>query len=503
MMFDNYLQNDKFFLKNNQFNIDYFSKVICPSDRSDSSQNNKHKAFIFSYLLGCMYKNKTIHDYKTKIVRERISKLMNIGERSFSRYLKESLDNGFVYQDRRNKTLLRIKGISSLVREHNEQFIDEDGKCSDKEKRVLNFYKCKLRLPNLDFEATKMAFDISLLRYYEYKEELKRANSIRFHIHKAHRGKKCNFLLSYEDKNLNGSRAVARAISSFYPILRESLSIDRKNIEDIVYENAKNINDVKMVNGYPENSLVNKELYSDYLNKSLNSAIISIFDYFSLVNIDSIYLGDNGSSQRGNSMGYTKSGFNSLLDRAEKKSFIKRNNKYAFFTSCSYDVYKSFKSGINRYCDINDLDEYKSIANRIVFKNGNVLLQRENHIKVNSQIVKFCWDRYNYADLITENPDISVNERYLNLTKRLGIQEVDGWFIPNKKYNVVKNKAIICVNDGKIYSSYRKINIGDNLKNKDVLKNLKKSGEFNVDGKVYRSVDKHKKSKELIIRTYD
>lgn len=502
-MSDNIKNNEKFYLKNNKFNIDYFSKLICPTDRTDTFQNNKYKAFIFAHILGSMYKHKTIHNYKTKEVRERISLLMNIGERSYSRYLKESFEHGFVYQDKSNKSILRIRGMASLVDEHNNSLIGADGKCVDESQRILTFYKCKLRLPNLDFEATKMAFDVSLLRYYEYKEELKRATSIKVHIHKSFKGKQCNFLLSYEDKNLSGSRTIARAISSFYPILRESIGINRKNIESIVYENANNINDVKMVNGSPISPLVNKELYSDYLNKSLNSAVISIFDYFSLINIDSIYLGDNGSYHRGSSMGYTKSGFNSFLDRAEESTLIKRTNKYAFFTSCDYDVYKEFKNGINKYCSVNDLDEYRLIANRIIYKNGNILFQRENHIKVNTQVVKFCWDRYNYADLIKENPDISVNERYLRLTKSLDINEVDGWFTPTKRYDVVKNKSIVCLSDGKIYSSYKKINIEDSLKSTNILEELKKTGEFTVDGKTYKFLENHKKSKELVIKTYE
>lgn len=489
---------DKFFLKNNLFNIDYFSKVICPKDRTNTKQNNTYKAFIFSYILGSMYKHKTIHNYKTKEIRLKISSLMNIGERSYSRYLKESFDNGFVYQDKINSSVLRIKGMASLIREHNLSLSIDDS-----DNKIMTFYKCKLRLQNLDFETTKMAFDVSLLRYYEYKEELKRATSIRIHIHRAFKTRKSNFLLSYEEKNINGSRIVARAMSSFYPILRNSLRMHNKSIEDVVYDNIKDINNGKMVNGNPNNHLVNKEIYSDYLNKSLNSAVISIFDYFSLINIDSLYLGDNGSHQRGSSMGYTKSGLNSFMDRAEEFGFIKRTNKYAFFTSCDYDTYKSFKNDIYNYCNVNDNNEYRTIANRIVYKNGNVLFQRENHVKVNTQVVKFCWDRYNYASLIKENPDVSVNERYLRLTKSLNINEVDGWFTPFKKYDLIKNKSVICMADGKIYSSYRKINIKDDLKDSSILKSLKESGEFILDGIVYKFLEDHKKSKELSIKNYE
>lgn len=485
--------------RNNKVNIDFVYKVICPKNRNNPEQNAIYKAYVFSFLLGGIYTHKTIHNYKSKETRSNICSLLNISERSYHRYLKTSMEEGFTYLDRSNPSVLRIKGMVSMVDDYNRTV-------EDKESKVRTYYKAKLRIPNLDFENAKLVMDTALLRYFEYKEELKRALSMKFHIHRSYKNQKKgnNFLLSYEDKNLYGSRTIARALSSFHDILNTITKGSSKSIEAIVYENITGkANDVSKINGISVNSLVSKEIYSEYLNKSLNSAIISVFNYFSLVNIDSVYLGDNGSQQRGESVGYTKSGFNSFLDRAEEAGLLNRSHKFAFFCSCDFDTYQKFKKQIFTYCAVSGLDEYKQVANRIVYKNGNILLQRENHIKVDTQVVKFSWDRLNYGGLINENPDIMVNDRYKRLTDRMGIQQKDGWFVTSKKIEISDSKPIICVTDGKVFSSYKKINIPDEFKTAKMMKELKKTGQVMIGENLYKFVDDHKQSDNLKLREYE
>lgn len=488
----------KFFLKNNKVNIDFVQKVVCPTNRANAGQNNIYKSFIFSFLLGAIYKNKTIHNYKTKEVRSNICGLLNISERTYHRYIKSAMSEGFLFLDDRNDAIMRVKGMVSMVDDHNMNLENVDN-------TVKTYYKTKLRLTNLDFENAKLVMDTALFRYFEYKEELKRALSMKYHIHKANKNaSNNNFLLAYEDKNLYGSRTIAKALSSFHNILNTITNNTTKNIENIVYEDIiGNSDDVKKINGGRLNGFVSKEIYSEYLNKSLNSAIISVFNYFSLVNIDSVYLGDNGSHQRGGSIGYTKSGFNSFLDRAEKAGLINRSHKYAYFCSTDFDTYTRFKKEVARYCSVTDSEEYRAIANRIVYKNGNILLQRENHVKINTQVIKFSWDRLNYSGLINENPDIMVNDRYKRLTDRMGIHQKDGWFVTNKKVNMPTNKPIICLTDGKVFSSFKKINIPDDMKGIKLVKELIKNGEISIGNDTYKFVENHSNVSNVITRDYE
>ena len=486
-----------FISKNNQINIDYVFKVASPKDRSNNIQNNEYKAFIFSYLLGSIYKYKTIHNYKTKPVRDNVCKLLNISDRSFHRYLKICFDKGYVFIDSNNKNVLRITGINALVDRYNEEHSDKE------EFAVKTYYKTKIRLKNLDFEDTKLAFDTALLRYFEYKEEISRALSIKYHIHRSYRHKKKNFLLSFGDRSKYGSRTIAKALSSFYSILTQITNNHSGSIENIVYKKFEQTDNVKKINGMPMHTLYNKEVYSEYLNKSLNSAVISLFNYFSLINIDSVYLADNGSFHRGNAMGYTKSGFCSFAKRAENKGFIKKTSKFAYIASTSYETYVQFKKEIVRYCKINDRDDFLMISNRIIYKHGSILFQRENHIKVDTQVIKFSWDRFNYSSLINENPNIEVKDRYERLNKKLGANQFLGKWYSDSEYDASDHKSVVCMDTGKVYSSFKKINNLNPKLHTDISKGLRLNGEFSVGGLRFKFYHGDETENRLILQDHE
>lgn len=484
----------KYIRENTKFNIDLVYKHIAPKNRNSDYENQRYKAYIFSYLIGCMFSYKTVHNYKSGDKRRSIMESMEISERTFHRYLKNALEFGFVYIDPYNENNLKVSGIGTLI----DRFAPQ-GEESSEEDKVLTFYKARLRFKSLSFKNTMMLMDVALLRYYEYIESIKKALSMGRHIHKAFKkiNNKKTFLLSYEDKRLQGKSPVAKVLSDVHFILND------KKIENIVYTNNS-----KEVHGdYP---FVDKQIYGKTLTKSFNSALISIYEYFSIVNIDSIYLGDGGSKFRGEALGYSKSGLNHFLDRAEKEGYLTRTAKYAVLGTASHERYRNLRATLKKYQRYNstaDEGNTNFVLDRIVYKHGFILFQRENHIKVNSQAIKFPWDKYSYHKLVDENADVMSNKRYPILEKKLGIDGVTFKDDYDKKvdsaiaFNSV-DKIKVIDDEGKTYNSLTAITVGKEVELKGLKRTLMKKGEISVEGRIYKLYNKKAEKPTCLERQY-
>lgn len=490
----------KYKKRNTKFNVDLVYRYIAPRDRSNSSETAMYNSYVFSYCLGVLFEHKTIHNFRNKDKRKNICETLDISDRTYYRYVEEARKHGFLFVDSNNPNILRVTGVGRLVDRRNDMIEVENEKLpkDDKIDPVRHFYKSRLRLNTLKFDHVKMMMDVSLLRYCDYIEDLKRALSIGNHIHRVYkkRTSESDFLLTYEDRNMEGQSVLAKTVSHAYRML---YGVD---IEKTVYANSN-----KKVDGSLYNARFEKQIYSSTLSKSFNSALISVYDFFSVENIDSIYKGDNGSKFKGNAIGYTKSGFNSFMDRAEEHGLLKRTEKFVVLKTSTYDNYLIFKNRMAHYAKSMDCDLTKNVVNRILYKHGCIVMQRENHIKINTQTVKFPWDRYAYAGLVSENADVYNNDRYIRLQEKLGIEGVDSALDLAKKrrktekYNLLKKTKIID-SSGRVYSSFSKIMYYKDPEYKDHHMRLVRFGSISYNGEVYKVYFKNTSSKVLQEKKY-
>lgn len=492
------------YIENTKFNIDLIFRFIAPSNRSSSVENSRYNAYVFSYCLGLLSKHKSIHNFRDKEKRQRICKALCISDRTYYRYVEEARKYGFLFTDPNNQNVLRITGVGSLVDIQNAVIKEEmeitDEKVLANDPRIKQFYKAKLRLENTSFEHVKTVMDVALLRYCDYIESLKRALSISSHIHKAYkkRTSDSNFLLTYEDRSISGRSVVASVVSYAHRVLYGT------DIDKVVYTDSS-----KKVNGSLHNPLFEKRIYSSTLIKSFNSALISVYDFYSVENIDSIYKGDNGSKFKGLSIGYTKSGFNSFLERAESKGLVKRTEKFVIVkTYVNHDEYVAFKRRMLAYAKSMSCELTASIVNRFLYRHGCVVMQRENHLKINSQVIKFPWDSYAYASLVNENSDVYNNSRYPNLQIKFKVDGVDSEKdIAKKNRNIdiydKKEKRKIIDSNGRIFTSLVRIIDPELDIFKEKARDLRRNGAMEYKGEVYKVYAKGTSSSVLTEKIYE
>ena len=460
--------NNKFYLKRNTFNIDFLYNVISPKDRTDSLQVQKYNSFIFVFALNCIFKHNNIHDIKSSKNKKRICELLGISERTMFRYINSCVELGFMKEDRDNNKNMRFIGMSRIVTDYNNKLEDEDD--------WIPFYKkCKLNIDSVDMKFLTDCFDTSLIRYAKYNESIKTSFNRVNNLHKSSRNSKDGIMLSYIDNN-RGNK-YSNEVRNLYEIISDYFGESQKDLNKVIYKS----NDGKTING---NSLVYRNIYNRELNKSNNSAIISFYQYYQMISLKDLYNDDMGSYQLGQKVGFTKSGFNSMVKRLTDKGLLESTNKFCFIRSCKHSDYVLLRKRLN------EIEKYdssmKNVTSRIVYKNGNILYQRENHIKIDSDRIKFSWDRPFYLGLIQENMGVVVPERYKQLCDSLEIKQKDGWFEPSFKDKKIKsNQKVLCATTGEILNSYKNIELPDEDKNENVIRLLQSKQGFEYDGNKY------------------
>jgi len=472
---------NKFKSRNKIINVQYVLEEICPSDRSNSFEQAKFKAYVFSFLLGNMYTNKTVHNYKSVGVRDNIVSLLNISQRSYYRLLKSAFEHGYLILDRDNPNHLRIVGNGKLV--------DAANAHRKKDGVIKHWYKVELNLRNLDFNTAMNYVNAALSRFIMYKEKLKSGSSRKKHMTKAQTSSSSNSDFDLNYYNCRPINEFASTHSTVFSLIRNYLNGFSPDLGKAVYNKENcSIGISKTVDG---TKLRDFKIFNSKVNTIKNSVVSDYYNYFYVTNISYMYDEDLSSKLLGRHLGYTKSGMNSSLDRMEDAQLITRHNRFVFIDSCTYNEYSALKRHLHQVSYDCENELLKSFIDRIIYRHGCVLMQRENLIVYNNSLINFKWDYSSSIRYVGENNPPHVPKRYSTLCAKLGYSE------KSLGNNPRASKKLVMLNTGETISNVYKL--PRNNYNFDYLNSRLNSSKGLVLGKnVFMYLDKYNEKKELI-----
>lgn len=185
---------------------------LLPTKLKHEKSNSREKAYIFSVIIGMLYKHKTLHNYKSHKTRKLISKTMSISERSYFRYTKYCITHGFAEIDINNSDLLRFKSHNRLGQAVNtecEEFFSEN-LGGHKHFKLDHTRTVDVKIEHLDFKYVLYFMRLVFIKYEENRKKKSINNNI---AHSKKRGfsprreekgaiRSKHFFVSYEnDKN--------------------------------------------------------------------------------------------------------------------------------------------------------------------------------------------------------------------------------------------------------------------------------------------------------------
>ena len=503
---------ENFKLRNNKVNIQYLYEEVLPIDRSDAKQNAKFKSFIFSFLLSNIYTNKCIHDFRNRQVKNNVITLLGISERNYYRLFNEALNNGYIFFDRDNDSNLRIKSYNKLINEINvprrEAMVEGYSGNYEFNHRsfgtIPHWRKATLKLRNLNFKDAEDVFNASLIRFAIHIARRRASVNRKRNVHKGNRmsqGRDPDKIL-LEFQELDKKTVFSHYLEVMLSTIRKELTGESRDLNTMIFNknNSVDIYTGRTYNGIP---MLAKQLSNGRINKIKDSAIISMYDYFLVNRINGLRDEDLGSRNLGKALGYTKSGINSKLDDLEKKGHLVRHQRYVFLGACSYEEYGRIKRSLLKIIDWEDHEILNNLYNRIVYKHGCMLMQRENMIVVKSPKIEFDWYWKGDMNFVLEMPQLKVLGRYKTLSDKLNIKPC-----------LVENK----INDYKLVLNYDKVvRLEDNkifhTKNDLFKAGIKYDGQtsfllslesgYKFENNTYKFLDTYKELQAITCKQYE
>lgn len=137
-----------------------------------TDKQERERAFVFSFIIGTLYKNKVVKDYKSPKVRNQISSTMGISEKSYFRHIKSCLTVGLCSEENNN---LRFRSHHDF----GEEVADVAKNTLQKSYKLRAEHKANISLKSRNFEYCRAVLQFVFVKYTEHRKLLNLSSNIR------------------------------------------------------------------------------------------------------------------------------------------------------------------------------------------------------------------------------------------------------------------------------------------------------------------------------------